>query len=120
MIATVLGESIIQIQKKVAEKVGFSEIKSKNGVSKFILAKTDFDWSYKSLCENNKQISEQRLKYLKKKINYASKILWFVQNEFEACYDDCDLLDEVVEEVRKYTWKLEDIWYTYKKLKETV
>ena len=53
-------------------------------------------------------------------MNYAATLLSFVRSELEANYNDCDLLDEVVAEVEKYNYKIEDLWYDNEELKETV
>ncbi|MBB2145725.1 hypothetical protein GM921_09525 [Pedobacter sp. LMG 31464] len=66
----------------------------------------------------SKGMSEERLKELKRKLNYHSRSLWVIESEVAAAFGNVRYstqLMELVDGIRKHTWKLEDVYYDFKK-----
>lgn len=101
--------------KRVAELLGFKKVESDRQEEIYSLSKTDFDWSNESLEEENSKIGRDRIDVLRKRAFYAANLLWMIQNELEMKYGDCNELDEVVKDVRSYSWKIEDLLFEYEK-----
>ncbi|GGK18940.1 hypothetical protein GCM10007962_11400 [Yeosuana aromativorans] len=93
--------------KSVATKLGFNPVN--NSESEFELKKTDFDWSKENLQEVNNVVSPQRFETLKKRAFFAYKTLYKISDELLMSVDDDKELMEVAEEVKKYTWKIENL-----------
>ncbi|MEW4924601.1 hypothetical protein [Algibacter sp. 2305UL17-15] len=98
---------------KVALNLGFKPINKEQ--TKFILKKSEFDWSVENLNEEDNLIEEDRIKILKKRINYASKILLKISDELLMSYANDKELLEVSRKVKDYTWKIEDLMWEYRK-----
>ncbi|WP_303924869.1 GNAT family N-acetyltransferase [Draconibacterium sediminis] len=102
-----IGEVNYLNSKNVALKLGFKPI---NGYeSEFELKQTDFNWDYENLKETNSDINSDRFKQLRKRAFYAYKTLYKISDELLMSLNDDKDLKEVADEVRKYTWKIEDL-----------
>ncbi|NJK93758.1 MAG: hypothetical protein HC905_01465 [Bacteroidales bacterium] len=95
--------------------LGFKKVESERQEEIYVLSKTDFDWSQESFEEENSKIGRERIDVLRKRASYAANLLWMIQNELEMKYGECNELGEVVNEVKKYTWKIEDLLFEYEK-----
>lgn len=111
-----IGEKNYLNSKGVAMKLGF---KSVNCIeSEFELANEDFDWSSENLKEVNSPMDNIRFEELRKRANYASRILSKISDELLMAFDDDDDLEEIAKEVWRYTWKIEDIKREYSRAKD--
>jgi hypothetical protein len=111
---TAIGPKNAKASERLALEIGFKMIKeTPEGKVEYLLLRRNFKTKF-SNPKIKSQMSLERLKLLKKRINYASKILWLIKNEFEMkFYEDAGLAKDVVK-IKKYTWKLEDIWWKNK------
>uniref|UniRef100_UPI0040491B50 GNAT family N-acetyltransferase n=1 Tax=Fulvivirga sp. TaxID=1931237 RepID=UPI0040491B50 len=99
--------------KRVAEKLGFTVINDE--MTEFLLKKEDFTWKNEDLNEHNYGLDEGRVNVLKKRINYAAQYLNKISDELQMAYNDDDDLSLLSQEVKKYTWKIEDLMWENKK-----
>jgi hypothetical protein len=103
-----IGEINFQSSQNVALNLGF--IKTEN--DDYILNRESYP-TEKYIYAQNTQITEERLNELKKEINFLGRSLWLIQSEIEMKLGDLDYaeeLKELVDEIRKHTWRLEDVW----------
>lgn len=99
--------------KSVAIKLGFKAINETE--TEFKLNKTDFNWEYENLNEMNSNIDSDRFEELKKRAFFAYKTLYKISDELLMTVDNDKCLKEVANEVKKYTWKIEDLqWESLK------
>lgn len=102
-----IGEENYLNSKRVATNLGFKAVL--NSDQEFELNKSDFDWSNENLKEVDKTISSERFEILRKRAFFAYKMLYKISDELLMSADDDKALKEVADEVKKYTWKIEDI-----------
>jgi len=102
-----IGEKNYFNSKNVALKLGFIPVDDDE--SEFELKQTDFNWDCESLKETSSVISSDRFKQLRKRAYYAYKMLYKISDELLMNLNDDKDLKEVADEVRKYTWKIEDL-----------
>ena len=111
-----IGSSNYNSSEKVAINLGFVKTEEKEDKNEYLLSKEN----YKSIPYNdgvNTEITEDRLNVLKKQINYLSRSLWVIQTEVEMKLGDSDYSEELLElvkEIKKHTYKLEDAWWQNK------
>lgn len=99
--------------QKVALNLGF--VKTEN--FDYILTKDKYQ-SERYILGQNTQITKERLNELKKQINFLGRSLWVIQSEIEmklGVTDFTEELNELVDEIKNYTWRLEDVWLENKK-----
>lgn len=109
-----IGDKNYFNSKSVAIKLGFKPINEDE--TEFELNKNDFNWENENLEEVNSQIDTERFEKLKKRAFFAFKILYRISDELLMAFDNDKELKEVADEVRKYTWKIEDIeWENVKR-----
>jgi hypothetical protein len=108
-----IGEKNYLNSKKVALKLGFKAIN--NSESEFELKQSDFNWEYENLDEINSALSAERFETLRKRAFYAYKTLYKISDELLMTIDDDKELKEIANEVKKYTWKIEDLEWENKK-----
>ncbi|MDD2799362.1 MAG: hypothetical protein PHV20_12290 [Bacteroidales bacterium] len=103
--------------EKVAINLGFVKSEGKESKRKYLLSNEN----YKSIPYNygvNTEITEERLNVLIKRINHLSRSLWVIQTEVQMKLGDSDYseeLFELVKEIRKHTYRLEDAWWDNKR-----
>lgn len=102
-----IGEKNYLNSKSVAIKLGFKPINEIE--TEFELNKDDFNWDNVNLDETNSQINTERFDKLKKRAFFLFKALYKISDELLMAFDDDRGLKEVANEVRKYTWKIEDL-----------
>jgi len=107
-----IGKKDYNNSRKVAEKLGFVPINIEE--TEFLLKESMFGRDNARLTKKNKTISKDRIEILTKRVNYATKELLKISDELTMAYDDDKNLDDISNEVFKYTWKIEDLWYKYK------
>lgn len=112
-----IGKKNYLKSKNVALKLGFKSIN--NSETEFELKQSDFNWNYENLKEINSEINSERFEQLRKRAFYAFKTLYKISDELQMKFDDDKELKEVADEVRKYTWKIEDLEWENKKAKGT-
>ena len=110
-----IGEKNYLNSKSVAHKLGFKAINEDE--TEFELKKSDFNWENENLKEINSDIVPERFEELRKRAFYAYKTLYKISDELLMTVNDDKELKEVADEVRKYTWKIEDIEWENKKTK---
>lgn len=69
----------------------------------------------------NTQLTKERINELKKQINYLGRSLWVIQSEIEmklGYSNYTEELKELVEEIKKHNWRLEDAWWESKNIIE--
>lgn len=93
--------------KRVAIKLGFKPINDIE--TEFELKKDEFNWDSENLEEINSQINAERFEELRKRAFFIFKALYKISDEFLMAFDDDKGLKDVANEVRKYTWKIEDL-----------
>lgn len=99
--------------KNVAIKIGFKSTNEHD--TEFELKKSEFNWEDENLIEHVKSIGKERIEILRKRVNYASKILLKVSDELQIAYNDDKELSEISSQVKSYTWKIEDLMWEYEK-----
>lgn len=99
--------------KNVAVKIGFKP--TNEDETEFKLNKSDFNWEDENLIEQVKSIGNERIELLRKRVNYASKILLKVSDELQIAYDDDKELSEISSKVKSHTLKIEDLMWEYEK-----
>lgn len=110
-----IGEKNYLNSKNVALKLGFKAINEAE--TEFELKQTDFNWDDENFEEINSEIAPERVKQLRKRAFYAYKTLYKISDELLMTINDDKDLKEVADEVKKYTWKIEDLESENKKTK---
>jgi len=110
-----IGEKNYLNSKSVALKLGFKAINEAE--TEFELKKIDFNWDNENFEEINSEINSERFEKLRKRAFYAYKTLYKISDELLMTVNEDKELKEVAEEVRKYTWKIEDLEWENKKTK---
>jgi len=111
-----IGESNYTNSKSVAIKLGFNPTNINE--TEFELGKEDFNWEFEKLEEKNKQYNNEVYENLKKRAFYAYKLLHKISDELMMNVNDDRGLYEVANEVKKFTWKIEDIEWENGKTRE--
>lgn len=107
-----IGEKYFKASENVALTLGF--VKAEN--NEYILTKMNYQ-TENFIYGQNTQLTEERLNELKKKINYLGRSLWVIHSEIEMKLGDTEYaeeLKELVDEIKKHTWRLEDAWWESK------
>jgi len=107
-----IGEINFKASQNVALNLGF--IKADN--DDYVLTKEKYQ-TENYIYGQNTQLTEERLNELKKEINFLGRSLWLIQSEIEIKLGNTDYaeeLKELVDEVKKHTWRLEDVWWESK------
>jgi RimJ/RimL family protein N-acetyltransferase len=110
-----IGEKNYLNSRNVALKLGFKPINDFE--SEFELKQSNFNWENENLDETNSTIKTERFETLRKRVFYAYKTLYKISDELLMTVDDDKDLKEIANEVRKYTWKIEDLEWENKKTK---
>jgi hypothetical protein len=110
-----IGEQNYLNSKRVANELGFKVINQEE--TEFDLKESEFDWKKESMNEKNIEIDPDRFEVLRKRAFYAYKILYKISDELLMTVNDDKELKEVANEVRNYTWKIEDLEWENKKTK---
>ena len=111
-----IGEENYLNSKSVALRLGFKAINEEE--TEFELKESDFNWESENLKEINSEITSERFETLKKRVFYAFKTLYKISDELLMTVNNDLELKEVANEVRKYTWKIEEIEWENKKTKD--
>jgi hypothetical protein len=111
-----IGEKNYLNSKSVALKLGFKAINKAE--TEFELKQIDFNWDNENFEEINSGINSKRFEELRKRAFYAYKTLYKISDELLMTVNDDKELKEVADEVRKYTWKIEDLEWDNKKAKD--
>lgn len=111
----VIGEKNYLNSKRVAFKLGFKVINEIE--TEFELKHSDFNWDNENIEEINSNINSGRFEELRKRAFYAYKTLYKISDELLMTVNDDKELKEVADEVKKYTWKIEDLEWENKKTK---
>lgn len=101
------GEQNYLDSKGVATNLGFKLVKDSE--TDFILTRDDFDWSNENLKEVNTPVSSERFELLRQRAYFAYKSLFKISDELLMSTDDDKNLRKVAEDVKQYTWKIQDI-----------
>lgn len=107
-----IGEKNFKASEKVTLSLGFVKA---DGID-YILAKNKYQTDNDIYGENT-PLTEERMIELKRQINYLSRSLWLIHSEVEMKLGETgytDDLKELVEEIKKHTWRLEDVWWESK------
>jgi len=110
-----IGETNYLNSKSVAIKLGFKAINEIE--TEFELQQTEFNWDSENLVETNSEINNERFEILRKRVFFAYKTLYKISDELLMTVNDDKELKEIADEVRKYTWKIEDLEWENKKTK---
>lgn len=110
-----IGEKNYLNSKSVALKLGFKSINEAE--TEFELGQTDFNWDKENFEEINSEINSKRFEQLRKRAFYAYKTLYKISDELLMTVNDDKELKKVADEVRKYTWKIEDLEWENKNKK---
>lgn len=108
-----IGKENYLNSKNVALKIGFKPINESE--TEFELIESEFNWENEKLIEHTKSIGSERIEILRKRVDYASKILLKVSDELQISYNDDKDLSEISSSVKSYTWKIEDLMWKYEK-----
>lgn len=107
IVKSLIGEVNYKASKKVALSLGFSALDESDEL--FELKIEDFDWSFESLNDHNPPLNNQRIDELKKRIFYAYKLTYQISDELNMSFGHDNRLKEIADELRKYTWKIDDL-----------
>ncbi len=110
-----IGEKNYLNSKNVAINLGFKAIN--DAETEFELKQTDFNWDNENFEEINSEINSERFEQLKKRVFYTYKILYKISDELLMTVNNDKELKDVADEVRNYTWKIEDLEWENKKTK---
>ena len=110
-----IGEKNYINSKNVALKLGFIAINETE--TEFELKQSDFNFDNENIDEINSDINTERFETLRKRAFYAYKTLYKISDELLMTVNDDKELKEVADEVRKYTWKIEDLEWENKTTK---
>ncbi|MEQ8532675.1 MAG: hypothetical protein RIF36_19920 [Imperialibacter sp.] len=110
-----IGEKNYLSSKGVAIKLGFEPRNEEE--TEFELKPTDLNWDNVNLEEDNVRISSERFEILRKRVFYAYKMLCKISDELLIKVDNDEGLREVADEVRNYTWRIDDIEWKSKRTK---
>lgn len=102
-----IGDKNYRDSRGVAIKLGFEAINEVE--TEFELKKTGFNWNNENLNEIDSDINPDRFEELRRRAFFAYKTLYKISDELLMSVDDDKELKEIADEVRKYTWKLEDL-----------
>ncbi|HNQ67958.1 MAG TPA: GNAT family protein [Bacteroidales bacterium] len=102
-----IGEKNYNNSKNVALKLGFTAINETE--TEFELKQSDFNFDNENLNEINSDINNERIETLRKRIFYAYKTLYKISDELFMTVGGDKELKKVADEVRKFTWKIEDL-----------
>ncbi|APS39784.1 GNAT family N-acetyltransferase [Salegentibacter sp. T436] len=102
-----IGDKNYSDSRGVAIKLGFKAINEIE--TEFELNKTEFNWNNENLNETDSDINPDRFEELRRRAFFAYKTLSKISDELLMSVDDDKELKEVADEVRNYTWKLEDL-----------
>jgi hypothetical protein len=94
--------------KKVALSLGFVTADNNN----YFLTKNKYQ-SENYNCGQNTEITKEQLEELKKRINFVGRSLWLIHSEVEMKLGNTEYaeeLKELVHEIKKHVWRLEDTW----------
>lgn len=106
---TQMGEENYINSKSVALKIGFKPLNEEE--SEFEFKQSEFNWNYDEVEEINSELSLERFDLLRKRAFYAYKILYKISDELLMAFDDDKGLNCLADEVKKYTWEIEDIQF---------
>jgi hypothetical protein len=107
-----IGEENFKASEKVTLSLGFVKT---DGID-YVLVNSKYQTENYIYGENT-PITEERMTELKRQINYLSRSLWLIHSEVEMKLGETgytDDLKELVEEIKKHTWQLEDFWWERK------
>ena len=113
-----IGLANFEASEKVAFNLGF--VKSTDG-EYFISSDMFVTENY--IIGENVSLSLDRIDELKKYINFLSRSLWTIQTEIEMKFGETDYSDELkdlVYQIRKHTWKLEDFYWNNNESKDNL
>jgi len=110
-----IGEKNYLNSKNVAINLGFKP--TNKNETEFELIKENFNWDNENFEEFNSHIGSARFQILRKRAFFAYKVLYKISDELKMAFDDDKELKQVANEVRNYTWKIEDIEREYIKRK---
>lgn len=96
-----------QNSKRVALNLGFKEMDN----NEFVLTKDSFDSSEDEHMEIDTKLHQERLDILKKRISYASRILYKISDELKMAADNDVDLFSTAKVVENYTFKIDDIFW---------
>lgn len=108
-----IGEKNYLNSKNVALKLGFKSVNESE--TEFELNQSDFNWDNENLAEINSDIDPERYEQLRKRAFFAYKTLYKISDELLIKINDDKELKDVADEVKKYTWKIEDLEWENKK-----
>lgn len=106
---TLIGFENFKSSENVAINLGFVKVSDRE----YVLSKKNFE-NDKKVTGWNLGLSEERVNELQKKINYLARTLWVIQTEVEMKLGDdeySEKLKNLVDEIKKHSWLIEDIWY---------
>lgn len=112
----VIGEKNYINSKSVANKLGFKAINQEE--TEYELKQNDFNWDNKNFEEINSEINSERFEQLRKRAFYAYKTLYKISDELLMTINEDEDLKQVADEVREYTWKIENLEWKNKKTKQ--
>lgn len=107
-----IGEKDFKASQNVALALGFVEADN----SDYILSNSKYQ-TENFIYGQNTQLTEERINELKRQVNYLGRSLWVIHSEIEMKLGDTDYaeeLKELVDEIKKHTWRLEDAWWESK------
>lgn len=107
-----IGKDNFTASKKVAITLGFTAYKD----GEYLLSNDQYISEDENLGEDT-QFSYDRIKELKKHVNYLGRSLWAIQTEIEMKTGNTDYseeLKELVDQIRNHSWKLEDLYWNSK------
>lgn len=102
-----IGNENYKNSKNVAFNLGFRAINEDE--TEFNLNESDFDWRNEKLNEKNPEIDSERFEELKKRAFYAYKTLYKISDELTMTVNDDKGLKEVADEVKRFTWRIDDL-----------
>ena len=107
-----IGKDNFTTSEKVALTLGFTVQKD----GEYLLSNDQYSMEDENLGEDT-QFSYDRIKELKKHVNYLGRSLWAIQTEVEMKTGNTDYseeLKELVDQIRNNSWKLEDLYWNSK------
>lgn len=112
----ILTEAEVEASQAVAMNLGFV---FKDSGDRAFIYELDLKGQKRSGSKNrHKGMEEERMEVLVNKINYLSRSLWLIENEVNAAFGNSAYskkLINLVDEIKEHTYRLEDVYYDFKK-----
>ncbi len=97
----------------IAKKLGFTTVSDNSKSKTFILHRNNFDFTKRKITKSNYPMDEERMNQLRKEVFLAYRMLHKISDELLMKFDDDRDLSDTVKLVRRYTQKIDNLYFDY-------